>query len=156
MPKTRYRAVCPDGSIVRRSTESRQYSHCVVYRLSYNFAIHDANNPHPREVRNRRSNYAYYRGELDPATAKCQHSDAELARYRAYLGDAQSVEEFLEAQRVAAVEEVEQARLNGRYDTWFDAGWCGRPDLAQRLAVQMQRKEHVAEARILEAVKSYV
>jgi hypothetical protein len=48
---------------------------------------------------------------------------------------------------------VAQNYANGVYDRWEIVGWCGRPDLAHKLAASTLARGYHAEAKVLEAVQ---
>jgi len=78
-------------------------------------------------------NYDYCAREAGPE-ARWTHSDEALAHYRAAaaLGNKGFIAQ-LAAERAAEIDAVKAA---GHYEQYSLCGWCGRPDLAHKLAVK--------------------
>lgn len=144
MAKTKHFVIDPAGVKHTRTSESRKYSHTVVYQDSYEHAKLMAVAKDWEKTD--RSNFAYYLSHVNGTSVylakKTWETDEQhAARVAREVADAETrlngcrdVESYLameQAQRLAAVEE-KQAK--GGFDRWCNAGWCGRIDLAHKLA----------------------
>lgn len=154
MPKTNYIAIDPAGvSHTRRS--DRVYTHTVVALPSkehdmavatspdwhkgeaqsfrYFTEIAAGNDPYPRK-----SYLSLARGDSEERIAQ----DLEYCRLENEVrrADAQAktagIDEvqFCARAEAARVADVEKKEANGHYTRYMNLGWCGRLDLAQKLA----------------------
>lgn len=158
MGKANYTAQDPQGVIHKRSTTSRAYTHTVVGKRSYELAmrrarstqwaksdardyayevqISEGNDPVPAINWDAR----YPAGKTAEQIAASQlRADAanekrfELAKARVGNHTVQSWCEARQAERIAVVEkDAEQ----GYYEVFVNLGWCGRRDLADKLAAK--------------------
>jgi len=168
-----YHAIDAAGGIHTRSSKSRSYTHTVVVRPSYENAllfaqskdwtktdrrnleyydtIAQGRDPYPRQ--NYMANHPE-RWTPEQIAEEQVRVDAENAKR---VEDAiatvanRSVEQWLADKLQERLDIVEKQRAAGYYDSWHNAGWCGRLDLAQKLAGSEQAKKHVAEVAILVA-----
>lgn len=139
-----------DGQTFTRSSKSRVYTHCVVAKPSYEAAVRAASAKGWLEAH--RSNYHYYVGKLAKgAQNEWDQSYVDKARERlAGIADEQA---YVDAEVAKSLARVEKARTEGYYDTWAECGWCGRLDLAQKLAATKRNHEYYGDVVILEAVQ---
>jgi hypothetical protein len=151
--KHTYRVTLPDGSEITRTTD-RVYTHVVVYTESLEKRLAHARSPDWQKTE--RKNHAYYAkialhgdgtgtaydlpavGEPDWRTenrARC------VADAKAFIAKHPTVETYI-AERLAEREDYAHRAADGGYSL---AGWCGRADLAQKLAA----KDHFCHDRIV-------
>ena len=131
-------ATLPNGEVITRTT-ARTYTHVVVYTIN-EAKMMAACWTTENEVRERH-NYVYYAqcaaGEHDHArvhegdpewrassAATCRRNGAEI------LAEFPTVEAFLAGRRARSEGHARKSIDAG----WHLAGWCGRPDLASKLA----------------------
>ncbi|USZ80581.1 hypothetical protein MQ4_53 [Serratia phage MQ-4] len=141
MAKTKYFAVDANGKTHTR-TSARTYTHMVVVLANLEAGREAARSEHNRKAYAR--NHAFYCQEAGPAP-KYSSSPAEMARYKAAA--AMTCEEYVNncvANALAAID----ARGGEFANDWADFGWCGRLDLAQKLAAKWA---HMGKVEILEA-----
>lgn len=172
---TFYTATTPEGHVFKRSTANRTYTHMVVavYSVRSQRAACEANT---RE--DYRRSVKYYRemaAGQHPAHPTPvdgfhpSHGMADPVKYAAYVAecDARSAKNVtdahawlaldVEARVVAALAAFDAGRAADTYKNadgtlfYRDAGWCGRPDLAQKLAATTMKTAH--DCMILEAVE---
>jgi hypothetical protein len=141
MPKTKHTATF-NGQTFTRTSATRVYTHMVVARSSYRYALEKA-----QVVPCAESNFNFYRRALDGSQP---HTRPEYAAER--LMGAETVEQFIELHRAAQVAKVEQQKAEGAFDRFGDCGWCGRLDLAQKLAASKRAWPGYDEVHIVEAV----
>lgn len=151
MAKTSYFAIDANGKKHTRNSE-RAYTHTVVYQSIKSEGMDCALSPEWRKTE--KKNYDYSVSCIENGKHKnlmsFEHYRNDAARHAKdveesvdFLRGAKSFEEFAEArkaERVAAVEARD-------YSIWHNAGWCGRLDLAQKLAAKY------TGAKILEVQK---
>lgn len=160
MTKHIYTAIDIDGIEHKRTSTSRgegkPYSHTVVVKGGYERAMAGATGDwHPKQDAR---NYAYYvaisegndpharltvykslaRGDTQEAIdAEIAYNDRENTRRfeeaKAEVGN-HTVQSYIAAQLAERIAHVEARKAAGEFDTWHNAGWCGRLDLAQKLA----------------------
>lgn len=159
MPKIKYFAIDPNGERHTRSSE-RVYSHAVVYKddyakelanasdkgwtktdrsnFDYNSRIAAGNDPYPHQHWDRVA-YAFHEKTDEWIAAHDARMDRENAER---LADAKAAIEghdaasYCEAKRLARVAKIEAKKAAGGYDVFRCAGWCGRLDLAHKLAAK--------------------
>lgn len=153
-------AIDPAGVEHKRnaSGSGRQYTHTVVAQRSIDADIAYAEGRSWEKTE--RSNYAYYlkiaegndpyprqtyrsaeRGDTPEQIAEERAAvDAEnaksIADAQARLGGINSAEEYIAAQRIDMLLKIAKNRDEGVYERWNNMGWCGRLDLAQKLAAK--------------------
>lgn len=142
MAKRTYTATLPNGEIAKRTTE-RTYTHLVAYRLGA--AELEASARATDWQKTERSNHAYHArivAEGAAATAYGEYAEGEpayraesrahsIAYAQAFIADFPTADDYV-AHRL-------QRRLDdatNRAGRWVIAGWCGRPDLAAKLAAK--------------------
>jgi hypothetical protein len=163
MPKIKYSATDANG-LVHTRTSARVYTHMVAVRPSYDYAISRARRHGKNDASNFAENFAYYTQQIAQGgyytTPQSWHTPesfaAENARHveRAIeaLHGAATADEYAAIMIAKAVADVEAKKAEGYYDTLGSAGWCGRPDLADKLAAKERGEPWNAEVVILEAV----
>jgi hypothetical protein len=144
MPKIKYSATDANG-LVHTRTSARVYTHMVVARPSYANAVASASAPWMSTAK---SNFKYY-SDIISGREDARFTSVERATEE--LGGATTLARYVEILIERALAAVEKSKAEGRYDRFFDKGWCGRPDLADKLAAKA-RSEGYAEVAILEAV----
>jgi hypothetical protein len=123
-----------NGTTFTRNSKDRTYTHVIVVRESYEYALERAK----KECSSDRENYKYHMtigSELDGR------------------GDqvAGLTEDEYVAQKIAKqVAAVEAAKAKGDFDSYGQVGWCGRPDLAQKKLSSESGKPHWAEVHAVE------
>lgn len=128
MAKISYTATDANGAIHTRKSE-RGYSHTVVYRNVKSEVM--AQMQDAGWVKTDRSNYDYsVKLATGNHTWTCV-TEKEIAKAKAIVENFTKEEYVADelAKRIASAE-------NYDYTTWFNAGWCGRLDLAQKLAAK--------------------
>lgn len=141
MPKTYYEAIDPAGRVHKRSTDRRTYTHTVVFLPSYTADMARADKDYPVDGDNHDFHVkmvqwgGVYKGERRP-----WHTDeqiaADLAKYQALAAEYPSREAAIAGKRAERVAFVNARKDAGYYAIYQNAGWCGRLDLAQKLAAK--------------------
>lgn len=139
-------AILPDNTIATRNSKTRVYTHCVAVRDcsedAMKRALEAGNRKHVKE------SHEYAIRESNPQTARWNHTDEQLARFRA---DAALTFDEYQAKLIAdEVAAVEENRANGYYSKWGVVGWNGRRDLAEKLAASEAGHAYRAEVKIIE------
>lgn len=164
MPKTSYLVTAPNGQTFSRTTASRAYTHTVIAKLSHAHALENAKST--GWARTDRSNFNYYQGIIknggqgfyrhsamtdEQYAARCvaEKAHAEEATRGLALGQADEFVAILREERIARVAEH---LAEGYYDIYHNLGWCGRLDLAQKLA-NKNSSGYYHEPVILEALE---
>lgn len=172
--KINYIATDANGLTHTRSTKSRSYTHMVVIKRSYDAAIAAASDRH--WAKTDASNFDYYlriaegRSSHYPSTRYCpqypeRYDAAAIADEEARLSasdaakvveakavvEGHTVASYVAQQLAKRLARVEALKAEGYYDRWCDAGWCGRLDLAHKLAGS---QKNVAATAILAAVEA--
>jgi len=136
--KTKLTATLPNGEVITRTTE-RTYTHVVVYTI--NEAKMMAACWVPDKEKQERKNFKYYvecaAGEHEHARVhegapEWKASSAATCRKNGedMMAEFPTVEAYLAGQKARS-----EAHARKQIDIgWHIAGWCGRPDLAQKLA----------------------
>jgi len=163
---TKYFVIDPNGVKHTRTTKNRTYTHTVLARPSYELTLAAVSDrSHPETIRTETSNYQYFRAYLDGTSkylvkpdwqkdeaafaVKCER---EIANAKANIGDCTTVEQYRAKLLQEAIDRVESAKAQGYYETWQDKGWCGRHDLAVKLAASHNKPgSRYAEVIIVEA-----
>lgn len=173
MTKTTYIATDAAGAVHMRKTE-RVYTHTVVVLPNYE---HDVANVmstgwEKHEVNNDRYYRAIAAGN-DPVPSQNWaaknpdkwtpeqiaeqqvHVDKEnanrLAKAQAYVAANPTFADYIVNERARRLAAIEKAKAEGHYDRWRNAGWCGRPDLAQKLYNKHAGEPHWAAVDMIEA-----
>lgn len=155
-----YIATTSDGTntVFRRKSANRTYTHTVVFQRSKDAAIAYAKSA------GNRSHHASTGKYLLDCVADGHH--ANLMRFEHYAKDtARQAKDVAEAKaRLAGITTVaayvdrritenlaDIAKVN--WSAWYNAGWCGRLDLAQKLAAKINNGGQSAVV-ILEAIRT--
>jgi len=171
MAKTKFFATDAAGKIHTRSTE-RVYSHTVVTlpskvhdmgrataadwlksdiaNFDYYTVVAAGNDPHKSENYWARHADKWTPEQIAEQQARCDAENARRvveARSKVATHDRDSYCAMQRAKRVAAIEKRD---AEGYYQIWQNAGWCGRPELAQKLYAKCMGPS-CAEVRILTA-----
>lgn len=137
---TKFRATDAAGRIHTRTTK-RTYTHTVVFLPCY--AADLAKASQPRQVDGDNWEFAGQMvawGGVFNGVRKPYHTDEQVSKELA--SNQERVAQFpdraaaIEGNRLRRIEDVEARKAAGYYETWQNAGWCGRLDLAQKLAAQ--------------------
>lgn len=138
----------------KRTSKSRSYTHTVVALRSYSFDLDRANSKvWDKEEGKNFDYYSLIAFGNDPHPCRCYRTPdrwtAEQIAEEAASVEAMNAkritdaadrvtghtrETYLAARRADRVARVEKAKAEGRYAQWENLGWCGRLDLAQKLA----------------------
>ena len=160
MPTTKHFAICPNGQKVTRNSQSRVYSHVVVYLPSYDQYFEDADQA--GSFKHVESNFKYYMAYLDGTSKflvrRSWQTDEQyeaqvkldIERARKALGGATTLDEYREVVRTTALENFERRKAENFFNTFKVAGWSSRLDLAHKVAAQ-HIGGHYTETRILKA-----
>jgi hypothetical protein len=164
MAKTIFTAIDPNGVEHKRTSDRRTYTHTVVFQKSYAKALERASQLYKVDG----ENFDYY---VELAAGQHQRVTPDSGYHASYSAEfianaranqiaenerrqasaketieGHTRESYQRLKRDERVAEVERGKANGHLDhDWFNAGWCGRLDLAQKLAAGYDN------ARILEA-----
>lgn len=164
---TKYFVIDPTGTRHTRTTKNRTYTHAVLALPSYELtlaAVKDRS--HPETIRTDKSNYQYHRALLDGSSPYLVKPDwdkdeagfnarraKDIEKAKERVGDCPTFEDYRAKLLREAIASVEQAKANGYYDRWQDKGWCGRLDLAVKLAASHDKPgSRYAKVIILEAL----
>jgi hypothetical protein len=147
MAKNIFTVTDRNGTIHKRTSESRTYTHAVVARPSYEAAISRLDNKALEKIN--RNNFAYHMAyvngtsqwlERDCWESEQQHQKRtarEIARSVDALEGCKTADEYVAMVRRFALDRIEGAHAIGFYDTFQCVGWCGRLDLAHKLASEL-------------------
>jgi len=144
MPKIKYSATDANG-LVHTRTSARVYTHMVVARPSYANAVARASRVH---MPTQKSNFEYHMN-IAEGVITSQYTSRDHAADD--LGGATTLEQYVALNIKRALAAVEKSKAEGRFDRFFDKGWCGRRDLADKLAAKA-RSDGYAEVAILPAI----
>jgi hypothetical protein len=138
--RTSFTATAPHGETFTRTSENRTYTHMVIVRRT----IEGVRSDLAGDVRREQQHLARLQARID---------SGEVFRGRAPQTQEWAdgwVRKYTEELIPAVQAKLEAFEQNPQPGPWKSAGWCGRADLAQKLA----SKERVAgaEVQILEAV----
>ena len=155
MANTIYTATDTAGTVHKRTTASRIYTHTVVVKGGYNRAMsHALSSDHTMQDERKfaletliatghdpcpdRVWLAVERGDkpadiVAEAVRVAERNAKRLTDAKAII-EGHKVETYCAAERVKRVADVGIRKAAGEFDTWRNAGWCGRLDLAQKLA----------------------
>lgn len=158
---TIFYAKLPDGTVAKRSSQTRTYTHCVAIRESFEHALKRAEDAPIRRLheKNYRYDLACAAGmhehaqfaENDPAwkRASAERCIALAKATTARWGD--DVESYLDERQQQEIAAVYAERDAGRFDRWGVVGWNSRLDLAEKEASRQRNIPANAEVVILEA-----
>lgn len=153
MAKTVYTATDANGTVHTRKSD-RGYSHTVVFRNVKSEKLADAVHKGWRNLD--ANNYKYEASIADGSTvlyitpagsyhasrdaayiaadqkAQTEKNAERVAKAQAFIAANPDKAAYLDAEELKRIASAEKAD----YTTWFNAGWCGRFDLAQKLAAK--------------------
>lgn len=162
MPRTIFTFTDPAGQPHQRTSESRTYSHAVISQRRYTSHLRDARN---QSERLHRSNFDYYQrvvntgignsyvssrlGSRDlTVTVTADDYSRAMSALRGKPG--MSFEDYLLLVTTEAIAEVERLReKTGFFTEWVCHGYCGRPDLAQKLASKTEANDYWQSIQIV-------
>lgn len=144
---TTFLATDPAGRTHKRTSQNRTYAATVVVRKGRELAEADFARREPTHRRHDADNYAFGKSlsTVEGLTAWYHRNNfqsllpnrdlaAEAAKYAASLRGCGTAEEYVE-QRAAE----RRARFEATdHEAFINVGWCGRSDLAQKLASQQK------------------
>jgi len=137
--KTTYTAKDPNG-VEHTRTTARVYSHAVFSRLDLAAKRKEATSAVVAE--NERRNHSYYVDSVKNNSNR-EHKNDEFDRL--YLRFASMTPEEFVAERVAERICLINACGEGEFsDAWYEVGFCGRIDLAQKMAAKYRSAVIVA------------
>jgi hypothetical protein len=93
---------------------------------------------------------------MSPAERQAELERVELANAKklalAKLNvDGRTVDQYVAIQLERRIARVEERKAKGEFDQWISVGWCGRYDLAQKLAAKEQQRGADVVVAILDA-----
>lgn len=140
MAKSVFTAVDPQGVEHKRTSENRVYTHTVVVKYGQAYAARKLVAARQHVIQQAPEDYAFHQSMADGTWYTVQHpqfidqkNDAEAARHADEIAGL-TVEGYI-AKRLKEVEAEHVTKLeSGEYDRYWNAGWCSRHDLAQKLA----------------------
>jgi uncharacterized protein (DUF427 family) len=159
---TKHFVIDQNGKKHTRTSQGRVYSHCVIVRDVYELALARAQIG-TRLNANYISNFNYY---VSLAAGTNEHSkpwswekpeDAaeRIAKQRAKaekeIAGIATPAQYLEKLIAEDIAAVEKQKAEGKYDEFGVYGWCGRRDLAKKLAAKCRALGHFDIVEIAEA-----
>ena len=134
MSKTTYIATAPDGTIGKRTTENRIYTHAVIGRHSYEKDLAGAHDKGSQKADGQNWDYHMALAAGTHEHCKFQHldDDAHRAEWAAFAAAFPTRAGYIETQHAARVARVQDRKAEGYYEVWHTLTWCGRLDLAQK------------------------
>lgn len=144
----------PNGQKHTRNSENRTYSHCVMVRDSYELALQRAARKSSEESDVR--DYTYYAALVAGTHPHCKFDDAGrmITSAKAKLNGCTSVEEYVAQEREGRIRSVEGAKAIGKFDAYGVYGWCGRRDLAEKLAAKARSISHFDVVEVVEVERA--
>ena len=149
---TTFTAIDPAGVTHKRTSKGRTYSHTVVYKEGQAYADRRVSAIEATRVSTEKS---YTRLESTAANnpEPGRHSSVwahDTAFAIGYLAEHPSREVYVAKQVAHAQEQFNDMIAAKRYLAYSNAGWCGRLELAQRLAASLSGRGY-EDIRILTA-----
>lgn len=150
----------PQGRKHTRTSLNRTYTHTVLVRDSYENAIQRCSETGWTRLDTLNFNYytALVNGTHPSLKSWYDHETEETfkARCAEYVAKAvkaldgcTDLATYLAREHARRIASVEEGKLQGKYDDWGPAGWCGRFDLAQKLAQKERSSGYRAEVLIV-------
>lgn len=137
MPSTKFTATDPNGTVHTRTSKNRIYTHTVVYQRSKAAAIESAKAMHKQHLETGRYLLDCIANGKHLSLMKFGHYANDAGRHARDVEDAKrslrglTTPEGYAAWMVAdALEKIEASD----WSQYWNAGWCGRLELAQKLA----------------------
>ena len=139
----------PNGQKHTRNSKSRRYTHAVLVRECEIWALEQARKFGAWKVH--ASNWKYdcekaAQGDAHPHAAYMSEEQWVESRRVAAL----TLEEYRQEQTDFAIAHWEKRKAAGEFKEYGVVGWCGRPDLAQKLHFQQDTARY-ADIITLEA-----
>lgn len=154
MPKIKHIATGPNGETFKRESASRRYTHCVIGRRSYDHAVRRAHGERSHHA----SNFRYYAAcAAGTYTFPSFYSDAGKLKAQqkgeAWIAEAgcANADEYADRELARQLAELEELKAKGEFDRFFQIGWAGREDLAQKAASQAMTGGYFCETRYIPA-----
>jgi hypothetical protein len=151
MAKTAY--IATDAAGIKHTRNSdRVYTHTVVIKGGYERDLRAANDM-AYAAKEANDLWAQVGKGLEGYVANGLRKHAILGRdyfVKRFAEDSAIVAQFgtaaayIDSKRAAHVARVEAEKAAGRFEKWGNIGWCGRLDLAQKLAAKYQGDYTVA------------
>lgn len=132
---TKYFAIDPRGNGFTRNSK-RTYTHMVCARPSYQHALSGA----MRTWAVDRKDFDYYIQQIEMGP----HGYATLERieeFKKIVAAHADRNAYALEKAHARKERVEELEAEGYYREYQDMGWCGRPDLAEKLATKISSQD---------------
>lgn len=136
MPKHTYNVELDNQTFTR--TTARTYTHLVVAKISVSHRTND--------VASEDSKYLY-RERWEFYTDPSQRVPQE--KRDAFDGRDLTCEQYVQYTVDLHLANIEKKRAEGFYDKWIVIGWCGRHDLASKLASKTDSDPYFTDTRIL-------
>lgn len=150
MPKTTFTATDPNGFEHKRTSDRRSYTHTVVYRRSEKDYVEQAIANHRLNVSTGEWLLACVANGKHASLMGFKHYAEDEARHAAdvvdsveKLGGAKNAVEYADKLVTEHVAELKKRDWN----TYWNAGWCGRRDLAEKLAAKFGPTALILEAK---------
>lgn len=156
MAKTHYFAIDAAGREHTRSSDRRTYTHAVAYQCSKEEALVSAQSEQNRKQHEKNAQYyldciangkhlslmgfEHYRNDASRQAADVREAREKMQGFET----AKAYAEKLIADEVASIEARD-------WSIWHIEGWCGRADLAGKLARSITAQKSVLKVDILEA-----
>jgi hypothetical protein len=145
--KIKYFAIDPRGTEHTRNS-ARTYTHCVVAQADYAADLDRANSSTWLEPTDRK-NHRYYSRTVNEGAFSQWTSEEQKAKMIAAA--AMTEDEYVAHLRAERIARIEANRVAGKYDEYGVLGWCGRPDLAEKLANKHFNDGHNVNVTVLPA-----
>ena len=158
---TTFLATDPAGNTHKRTSQSRTYAATVVVREGTATAERKFEAAEPDHQKRDADDFAFFLQMSTLDGVKQWHKkggwthaseadmQADVARYSERLEGCATAAEYVALQAAERRAAFEKAKAAGAYERWLNAGWCGRSDLALKLAAQQKGYD---EVRILPVV----
>lgn len=150
---TKYLAIDPNGFEHRRTTAGRTYTHTVVYQRSKEWAVAQAKASHEGHVSTGKYfldcvavGYHAYLMHFDHYRNDIARQQADVAESLESLAGMTTAEGYAAAQVAKHLLDIDARD----WSAYLNAGWCGRRDLAEKLAAAT-RSPHTLNVTVLEA-----
>lgn len=156
---TTFLAIDPAGATHKRTSQNRTYAATVVVRKGVEQAQRDFDHGETWRRKHDAENYVYaaahdtvekaharLAAKFPALAADPEYVARDAAKNAAFIAGCPTAADYVAKQAAARLAKFEAAKAAGEFERWLNAGWCGRPDLALKLAAQ---QKGYAEVRIL-------
>lgn len=130
---TTYLATAPDGSIFKRTSDNRTYTHAVLVMPSHADALARASKLDKQDGENHDFHVEMANGSHRLAGRKSWHTDEqhaeEIANWKLLADEYPNAAAAMIGKRDLRVAAVNALKASGYFDRWEAVTWCGRPDL---------------------------